>query len=1004
MKQNKLKFIFSLLFLLLGVSVKAQTKTVSGTVTDGSIPLPGVNIIIKNTSNGTTSNFDGNYTLNGVSDKDIIVFSYVGYETQEIIVGSEVTINVVLVEDAASLDEIVIVGYGTSNKREATSAIATVKGKDIVNTVAGNPTNALQGKLSGIQVEAPGGQPGGSPNVFIRGVNSLSNANPLYIVDGLFVENMDYVNPNDIENISVLKDAAAAAIYGSRAANGVVLIKTNHGKRNKGFQLNFSSRIGFDTPSKMLDFINGEQYSNYLNQRFINDGSTDRVTWNGVSTDWQEESLGSGLVEDYGLSVSGGGENSSYYASVNYFRQSGILVGSGFKRLNARFNSEHKINKFKLTHSLGLAEGKLQNNNWYGFDAVTAPTIALSNPDFEGGFDGPSSPIHGPGGLNQYGLASIEENLETTRTLYSSLKLDYEISENLTASVNFGLDYRNRNNFQFTPTYQMTSPDNAIDPVRNINELNDLTDFIQEDINLLFEPTLSYDKTFGEKHKINTVLGYTRFIENQKSNGLYGEQTASNDVKVASTLSTVNQALGEDNKAALISYFGRVNYNYDGKYLLSATLRRDASSRFAEKNRVGYFPAFSGAWNISSEDFWESETINFFKLRVSYGELGSFPDEFYPTQPVFLSNGSNTSFGGNIATGLAQNRLAESNLVWETTKTFDVGFDASLFNNRVRITADYYSKNVEDAIVPINVPSTNGVSLPVVRNAGSLINNGFEFDINYNNSEGDFTYSIATNFSFNIENEAKDIPAAIQGPGIDEDLRVVNETRANAPVGAFYGWVVEDKVDPATGNFVRVDTNGDNTIDESDRTIIGDPTPDFTYGLNINTAYKNFDLSLNFNGVQGNEIYNVGRYYNILWQDGGKLADVLNSWTPTNTDTNIPIASLDGARGNNDPSSFFVEDGSYFRLKNLEIGYNFKELKIALIKDLRIAFNVQNVFVITNYSGYDPDVASANGGRANVNSGIPGLRANVNPLLSRGLDLRAYPNARTFTFAVKARF
>lgn len=999
------KFIFAAL-LILSVGAYAQNTSVSGLVTDGSDPLPGVNIIVKGTTKGITTDFDGNFTLTDLNNGDILVFSYLGFKTKEVAFNGQKTLNVVMEEDAASLDEVVIVGYGTSSKRESTSAVSTIKGKDIVNTVAGNPTTSLQGRLSGIQVEAPGGQPGGSPNVFIRGVNSLSNADPLYIVDGLFVDNMDYVNPNDIEDISVLKDAAAAAIYGSRAANGVVLIKTNHGKKDRDLKINFNARIGVDSPSKKLDFINGQQYSDYLNQRFQNDGSTNSVTWNGVSTDWQEESLQSGVVEDYGLSISGGGENSSYYGSLNYFNQDGILVGSGFRRLNARFNSQHQFNKLKITHSLGLAEGKLQNNNWYGFDAVTAPTIALTNPNNDGGFDGPTDPIHGPGGLNQYGLASLEENLETTRTLFSSLKLDYEISKTITAAVNFGLDYTSRNNFQFTPTFEMTNPTSAIDPVRNLNMLNDLTNYTQEDINLLFEPTLTYKKTFNDVHKVDVVLGYTRFIETQKGNGLYGEDTPANTIKVTGALSNVVQPIGIDNTAALVSYFGRFNYNYNKKYLFSATIRRDASSRFAAKNRVGYFPAFSGAWNLSSEEFWKSETINFFKLRVSYGELGSFPDEFYPTQAVFLANQSNTSFNGDIATGLAQTRLADENLVWETTKTFDIGVDMSLFDSKVKITADYYAKNVEDALVPINVPSTAGVSLPVIRNAGTLVNNGFEFDVSYNKSDGDFTYNVSTNFSFNIKNEAKDIPATILGPGIDEDLRVVNRTVENSPVGAFYGWVVEDKVDPATGNFVRVDTNGDGTVDEDDQTLIGDPTPDFTYGINFSGAYKNWDFSLAFNGVQGNEIYNVGRYYNILWQDGGKLTDVLNSWTPSNTDTNIPVATEADPAGNRAPSSFFVEDGSFFRLKNLEVGYNFSDGSLGLdwVKDVRMSLNVQNVFVITKYSGYDPDVASTNGGRANINSGVPGLRPDVNPLLGRGLDARAYPNARTISLGLKASF
>ncbi|WP_298516721.1 TonB-dependent receptor [uncultured Kordia sp.] len=1007
MDRKLIRLLCCMTFALFGFAVNAQS--VSGTVTDGTIPLPGVNVTVKGTTNGAVTDFDGKYSLNDVNTGDTLVFSYVGYKTQEVAYNGEATLDVTLEEDTAALDEVVLVGYGTSSKRQATSAVSTIKGKEITNTIAGNPTVALQGRLPGIQVESFGGQPGGSANVFIRGINSLSNADPLYIVDGLFVDNMDYVNPKDIEDISVLKDAAAAAIYGSRAANGVVLITTNHGKKDQALRVNFNSRIGVDSPSKRLDFINGQQYTDYLNQRFANDGSSTTVTWNGVDTDWQEESLQSGIVEDYGLSIAGGGEKSSYFGSVNYFYQDGILVGSGFKRLNARLNSRHELGKFTITQSLGMTEGKLQENNWYGFDGTTAPTIALSDPNNDGGFAGPTDPIHGPGGVNQFGLASLENNLETTRTMFASLKIDYEITEELTASVNLGVDYRNRRNFQFTPTYLMTNPvtsGNSIDPVRNVNELNDLTNFVQDDVNLLFEPTISYKKTFNDVHKFEAVLGHTRFIEKQDSNGVYGEGTPANSIQVASALTSVTQTLGASNEAALLSYFGRVNYGYDNKYLFSATVRRDASSRFAEDNRVGYFPAFSGAWNVSSEEFWNSETINFFKVRASYGELGSYPDQFYPTQAVFLANQSNASFGGTTATGLAQTTLADENLVWETTKTFDIGIDMALLDNKIKFTADYYSKNVEDALVPINVPSTSGVSLPVTRNAGTLVNNGFEFDLSYNKSEGDFKYTIATNFSFNLKNEAEDIPATILGPGIDEDLRVVNRTEANGPVGAFYGWVVEDRVDPATGNFVRVDTNGDGTVNEDDRTIIGDPTPDFTYGLNITGEYKKFDFALNFNGVQGNDIYNLSRYYNILWQDGGKLTDVLNAWTPTNTNTNIPIATEADPGGNREPSSFFVEDGSYFRLKNLEIGYNFDNgfLGVDWIADVRLSLNVQNVFVITNYSGYDPDVASTNGGRANLNSGVPGLRPNVNPLLGRGLDARAYPNARTFSIGLQASF
>ncbi len=1007
----KLKLFVKFIVFLLGgaISVQAQ-QSVSGVVSDKNFPLPQVNIFIEGTTKGTTTDFDGNYTLNSIEQGQTIVYSYIGYTTQKILYNGQKKIDMVLQEDTASLSEVVIVGYGSQVKKDLTSSISTLKAKEITQTaVASNPVTALQGRAPGIQVESFGGQPGGRANVFIRGVNSLSNASPLFLVDGLFVDDMQFVNPNDIKNISILKDAAAAAIYGSRAANGVILIETNHGRQNGEIEVKFTSKIGVDTPSKKLDFINGQQYTEYLNQRFRNDqdptstSPVPQVTWNGVDTDWQDQNISPALIQDYGLTVSGGGANTSQFFSFNYFDQDGILVGSGFERINLRFNSKFDKNKFHVTQSIGVAQAKLQENNWYGFDGTTAPTVAVRNPNNEGGFEAPSTQVQGPGGVNQFALATLEDNETTTRTIFGNVKLEYDVTDYLTAGATFGVDYRNIRDFQFTPTFFQSN----VDAVRNVNEQNDLTDFRTEELNFQIEPTLNFNKDF-DKHKVGAVLGFTYFEENIESGGIFGQNTPANSIQVTSALPSSDQLvlLGEDSEATLVSYFGRVNYNYDSKYLFSATLRRDATSRFAEVNRVGYFPSFSAGWNISNENFWKSEVVNYLKIRASYGELGSYPDTFYPTQDVFPNNRSNTSFGGTNATGLARLTIADPNLVWETTKTFDIGVDASLLDSRINFTADYYSKDIEDVIVDINLAPSLGFDLPTTRNAGNLVNQGFEFSLNYKKREGDFTFTAGTNFSFNIKSEAGDIPNPILGPEIDEDLRRVNRTISNQPIGAFYGFIVEDRVNPDTGDFVRRDINNDGTIDENDLTVIGDPVPDFTYGFTFDAEYKNFDLGLNFVGVQGNEIYNLSRYYNILWQDGGKLTEVLNAWTPTNRNTNIPRATVSDGADNKAPSSFFVEDGSYFRLKTLEIGYNFKDgiLGNDVIKDLRLSFNIQNVFVLTDYSGYDPDVSSTDGGRASLNSGVPGVRVPVNPLLGRGLDARAYPNARTFTLGIQATF
>jgi len=638
-------------------------------------------------------------------------------------------------------------------------------------------------------------------------------------------------------------------------------------------------------------------------------------------------------------------------------------------------NNKFDLGRFHLTQALGVTQGQLQENRWYGFDGTTAPTVAFRNSANEGGFEAPSTDVQGPGGINQYGRAVLENNLETTRTLFGSAKFDFDISKSITASVNFGVDYTNRRIFQFTPTFFMSS----IDAVRNDNQENDLTDARQEFLNLLVEPTISYNQEFGN-HKLSGVLGYTYFLEDEQGFGIYGQGTDSNSIRVVRGLTPSSELvlLGEKNTAGLESFFGRINYNFNSRYLLSAIVRRDASSRFGSDNQAGYFPSISAAWNISNESFWNVESINYLKLRASYGELGSYPDVFYPTEAVFISNQSNVVFGDSAAPGLTQLSLADQGLKWETTKTFDVGIDLSLFDSKINFTLDYYTKDIQDVLVDISVPSTTGVSLPVTRNAGNLVNDGLEFNLNYKQKDKEFKYEIGTNFSFNLESKAGNVPNPILGPTIDEDLRIVNRTEANQPIGAFYGFIVEDRVNPDTGDFVRRDINRDGQIDNDDITVIGNPIPDFTYGLTFDAEYKNFDLGLNFAGVQGNEIYNLTRYYNILWQDGGKLTEVLNSWTPTNRNTNVPRASVSDGEGNKAGSD--------------------------VIDKLRLSFNIQNVFVITNYSGYDPDVSSTDGGRASLNSGVPAVRDNVNPLLGRGLDARAYPNARSFSFNIKATF
>lgn len=994
--------------------------TVSGIVKDDTgEALIGVSILVKGTSTGTASDWDGSYTLKVPDGNNTLVFSYTGYKPMEVQIDGRTNIDVVMSVDAQVLDELVVIGYGTVKKSDLTGSVASLSGAELTSIASGNPTSTLQGKISGVQIENNGGEPGGAANVFVRGVSSLTNSFPLYVIDGTFADNMNYLNPKDIERMEVLKDASAAAIYGSRAANGVVIITTKRGKTNTAPQVNLDIRAGIESPDKYLDFLNGEEFVAYRNQREANDGTGFVLADRGISTDWQDLSLNSGNIQDYGLSVSGGGENSSYFISGNFFKQDGILISSGYERTNLRANTSFDLGKFRVEQSLGITKSELERNNWFGRDgSSSAPILAESVPENDGGFEAPSFDLHGFAGQNKYALATLEEHFEDDTKLFGNVNLSYELMEGLTAKLNFGADLLNRHNFAFRPTYFMSLSD-AVD---NVNQLNDLTEVRSETLLTLVEPTLSYGRDVG-KGRLDVVLGYTRQKIDFRSVGVYAEGLPTNDIRVigAASPADIKANLGVNNVSGLISQFGRVNYNHDGKYLISATMRRDASSKFAEDYRVGYFPSVSFGWKISSEDFWKSSTITSLKLRGGYGELGSQNIPDYAYQSVFNLT-SPTSVNNVLVPGYAQTSLALEDLKWETAKTTNIGVDVGILDDKITFSAEYYVKNVEDVLVGVSLPSSIGFSQPVIQNVGAIKNSGFEFEGLYRHRANDLTIDFGLNLS-TFNSEVTSLPNPIVGPAISEDLVRANRFIEGEAPGVYWGYVVDGvyanqgeidndsnlandddrKAIVQPGDFRRVDQNGDGVIDGSDQIILGDPTPDFTYGLNVSGSYKKFDFGVFFQGVQGNEIYNVTRYYNIFWADDNKLSEIKNAWTEQNPNTDIPRTTTADPAQNGAPSSFFVEDGSYFRLRTVELGYTFDTEKVNWMRDLRIFVTGQNLLTITGYSGYNPDVSSVNGGRA-TNSPFFGVPSSVNPLLGRGLDVRAYPNSRSFIFGVQVGF
>lgn len=974
-------------------------STVTGTVIDDTgEAIIGASVLVTGTTTGTVTDIDGSFSINVPSDRDQLTVSYIGYQTQIIDINGRSTIDLVLGSDTELLDEIVVVGYGVQKKSDLTGAVASIKGSELTQIVTGNPTSVLQGKLSGVQVESFGGQPGAPANVFVRGVGSLTNTFPLYVIDGTFAENINFLNPNDIESVEVLKDASSAAIYGSRASNGVVLITTKAGNTSGKTNFNLTLRSGFETPSRRLDFLNSEQFLDFRDDLEANDATGFRIdranfTENGqlIFTDWQDESFETGSLNDVGFSVSGGGENSQYYISSNYYQQGGILVGSGFERLNLRANSKFNLGKFTISQSLGLSQTETQENEYFGFEAATAPILRLNNPNNLGGFEAPERETSGFGGLNNFALASLEDNLDTRRNLIGNISAGYELFDGFTAKINLGAEYTNVFERTFRPTYFLSSTDARF----NDNPQNDLTNVRGEFLRTQVEPTLNYAKSFTD-HNFNVVVGASRIVTNMDFIATYVGNLPSNSISTIGAAGTSNilGSAGARETDGLLSVFGRVNYDYKSKYLVTATLRQDATSKFAPGFRSDIFPSFSVGWKISNEDFFnQNGSLSSLKARFGFGELGAQNVGNFLFQSTFGTT-SGSAFGNSPVPGFAQTDFANESLQWETSTTVNAGLDFEFAQGKFGGTVEWYQKDIDNLLVAVPIPSSNGTSVPVTQNAGGLLNSGIEIELFHRKATGAFQYNIGLNLG--TQNSTLDqLPTEFFGPSVNEGIESVNIFREGEAPGSFFGFEVEG-IDPATGEFIFADDDGDGGPDAK---ILGSPVPDFTYGLSFSGSIQNFDFNLFFNGVQGNEIYNQARAFNTLFADGNKLTEVLDRWTPENPNGSFPRASAEGVP----PNSFFVEDGSYFRLKNFQIGYDLGSI-INGVESVRISLTAQNLFVITGYTGYDPDVASTNGARSNENDGFFGFRPTVNSITGRGIDIRAYPNARSLIFGLNFSF
>jgi len=994
-----------------GIKDLTAVFPVSGQVTDpDGIPLIGVTILIKGTATGTTSDVDGNFSMDLPDGDQVLLFSYTGYEPLEIAVNGRSSLNIIMAESISQLDEVVVVGYGTQRRADITGAISSVSKEDLTNTSYASTGALLQGKISGVRVETNGGEPGSSVNIVIRGTGTFGNDQPLYVVDGNIVESMNFLNPNDIESVEVLKDAAAAAIYGNRAANGVVLITTKKGQAGD-IQINFDVKWGAQNPTNTFDFLNAREYADYRNAANDNDGDPRAVPNDtgfdpSIDTDWQDLSLNTALYQDYNLSVSGGGKNSTFYISGQYLDQEGIVVDSDFKRYNLRANSTFSKGIFSMEENLAFSREENNPNTFFGRERGEIPTIPVYNENNIGGFAGIDPVLHGVArGINWYGRAILEENKFTTDRLVGNITPQLRLLPGLTYKLNLSLDYSVQHNYAFQPVFFLSTSQEASNDIARLNE--GYTRFV----GVLMENTLNYSQSFGD-HNLDLLAGYTSQKGEARSVSGTGTNFSTNEQRVLSAAIDNTDVSGQLQKNTLLSVLGRINYNFKGKYLLSATIRRDGSSRFAEENRWGTFPSISLGWRISDEAFFPESFITNLKIRGSYGELGSQNiGNFDIVSGINIDNGYNyAGVNSGTSSGSIVRQLANRNLIWETTKSTNIGIDAGFLDDKITLTLEYFKKRAEDILTNLPIPLHGGVGSSLRSNAATIDNQGFELAATYRggSSLSDFSYSIGLNLT-TLKNEVIALGEGvnpISGGGFSQSGVVATRTDVGHPVAAFYGLVVEGlyqneaeiiadgRTDAVLGDFNYLDLDQDGDIDDDDRTFLGDAIPDLTYGFNFNAAYKSFDLGIFIQGVSGIDIWNGKRLQFILDGSGGnKISAVQDAWTPQNTDTDIPRLTVRDQANNRRSSSFYVEDGSYLRLKSLQIGYTLPTniVEEISISRARIYISGQNVFTLTNYTGYDPEI------------GRGGIFENTS-IFNGGVDRNTYPQAKTWFAGIQVTF
>jgi len=1010
LKKLTTRFLSFCIFLF-SISLVAQSGFVTGKITspEGQ-PIPGVTVMQKGTSHGVVSNFDGEYQIELKPDSEILVFSYLGFRTVEIEVSAGSVLDVRMEYDDQSLEEVLVIGYGTQRKSDITGSVSSISSKDFEDAVVNSVDDILQGRSPGVLVTSSSGAPDAGSTIRIRGNNSISGSNaPLYVVDGTPISGSPNFDPQDIENMEVLKDASATAIYGSRGSNGVILISTKRGETGKTLiEVNF--RTSVSEIMKTFDMLNGQDYAEYRNEANLALGRAipypNPEQYSGQGFDWQDEILRNGNRNEYGINISGGKDNINYFVSGNLLDDKGIILGSQYTRGNLRMNLDMDafddfLNlKFSFNGSHSKNQRAISTAGVFpdaGGPIFTAMTASPIVPSLNySGFTGEQTQFYNPF------LEVTEKNdRDFAMDLFANTQATFNFTEHLSYTFNGGIDFTQNNRDIFTPS--------TVGQGINFNGIANTTN--NRNYDYIVINYLTYENDFNDKHDISGTAG----VEYSEFNGYSNGASVTNfDLQI---LGSDNLGVGTGQKnlesnriqSILKSGFLRLNYSFDDRYLFTTTLRADGSSRFAENEKWGYFPSAAFGWNISNEKFLEdSRTISNLKIRASYGATGS--QSIAPYQS--LARYGTTVFGlGNTPTlAYVPQSVANPDLRWETTKQLDIGLDVGIFNNRLDFTFDYFQKTTEDLLQSIQLPSQSGYSLALV-NFGSIKNEGIEFGISaYPVNTGNFSWDTFFNFtSYKTKVIELGGNEEIFGPGMGNGYFGSGHIyRPGYEYGMLYGLkaigLIQESDFDAAGNILVPtrtnddtlghwkfeDINGDGNITQDDRTVIGNPNPDFIFGWNNDFNYKNFSLNLFIQGSVGNDIYNtIGTVINSGFDNNEAYKNQTvdwyhNRWTPENPHNDIRYPSINSFV--NPAANFMVEDGSYIRLKNVSLRYNLP-LENSPITGIQFSITGTNLVTITDYTGFDPEVSSRG-----ANS------------LAPGVDLGAYPRQKIYTLGINLDF